>query len=96
MVLWTYLNSVLISTSARRDVLLRMHGVFGFGGERSLGVRHCGVVVLKLGCREPRLSARLGFYRARLGWGCEPTCDSIAATVEGRQARWVACWGIPE
>jgi hypothetical protein len=49
MVLWTYLNSVRFSTSARRDVLLRMHDVFGFGVERSLGVRHCGVVVLKLG-----------------------------------------------
>jgi hypothetical protein len=45
---------------------------------------------------EPRLSARLGFYRARQGWGCEPTCDSIAATIVGRQARWIACWGIPE
>jgi hypothetical protein len=48
MVLWIYLNSVRFSTSARRDVL-RMHDIFGFGVERSVGVRHCGVVVLKRG-----------------------------------------------
>jgi hypothetical protein len=45
---WTYLNGVRFSTSARGDVL-RRHGVFGFGVERSLGGRHRGVVVLKRG-----------------------------------------------
>jgi hypothetical protein len=57
------------------------------------------VVVFKRGCQEPRLSAVHAFYSAHLGWGCEPTCDSITATLSGRQALRLLhhpYWGVPE